>query len=119
MSPLLFNFFMLFMPYAFFCRCRHVHGQIDKSIGVTAGFESQEKCNKTALAYDLLLLSSTDIGMKTLLKQLEAEMAKVGLVMNPEKCAFMRTEIVSGSSGFEFHALLETARRRRNSRPSA
>ena len=69
--------------------------KIDKSIGVTAGSGSQEKCNKTAFADDVLLLSSTDIGMKTMLKQLEAEMTDVGLVMNPEKCASMRTEVIS------------------------
>ena len=69
--------------------------KIDKSIGVTAGSGSQEKCNKTAFADDLLLLSSTDIGMKTMLRQLEAETAKVDLIMNPEKCASMRTEDVS------------------------
>ena len=73
--------------------------KIDKSIGATAGSGSQE-LHHIAFVDDVLLLSSTDIGMKTMLKQLEAEMADVGLVMNPEKCVSMRTEVsVSGSNG--------------------
>ena len=83
MSPMLFNaVFDMFVD------------KIDKSIGVTAGSGSQKKCNYIAFADDLILLS-TDIGMKTMLKQLEAEMANVGLFMIPKKCAFMRTEVVS------------------------
>ena len=71
MSPMLFNAVVdMFMD------------KIDNSIGVTAGSGSQEKCNYLAFADDLLLLSSTDIGMKTMLRQLEAEMADVGLVLN-------------------------------------
>ena len=83
-SPMLFNAVVdMFMD------------KIDKSIGVTAGSGSQEKYKYIDFAGDLLLLSSTDIGMKTMMKQLEAEMANVGLVMNPEKCASMRTEVIS------------------------
>ena len=66
--------------------------KINKSIGTGSG--SQEKCNYIAFADDLFLLS-TDIGMKMMLKQLEAKMTKVGLIMNPEKYTSMRTEVVS------------------------
>ena len=84
MSPMLFNAVIdMFMD------------KIDNSIGVTEGSGSQEKCNYIAFADDLLLLSSTVIGRKTMMKQLEAEMANVVLVMIPEKCASMRTEVVS------------------------
>ena len=84
LSPMLFNAVVdMFMS------------NIDSSIGVIAGSGSQEKCNYVAFADDLLLLSSTDIGMEMMLRQLETEMAKVSLIMNPEKCASMRTEIIS------------------------
>ena len=74
MSPMLFNAVVdMFMD------------KIDKSIGISSGSGSQEKCNYIDFADDLLLLSSTDIGMKMMLKQLEGEMANVGLIMNLKK----------------------------------
>lgn len=84
MSPMLFNAVI-----------DMVVSDIDRSIGVTAENESAEKCNYIAFADDLLLLSSTDIGMKVMLQQLEISMAKVGLTMNPAKCASMRTEVIT------------------------
>ena len=68
-------------------------GEVDRSIGITGDAASKIKCNYIAFADDLLLMSTTDVGMKILLMQLEGEMEKVGLVMNPNKCASMCTEI--------------------------
>ena len=84
MSPVLFNA-MIDM----------VVSDIDRSIGVTGGEKSAVKCNYIAFADDLLLLSSTDVGIKGMLQQLEISMAKVGLTMNPAKCALMRTEVIT------------------------
>ena len=67
---------------------------IDRSIGVTGGEKSAVKCNYITFVDDLLLLSSTDIGMKVMLQQLKISVAKVGLTMNPAKCAWMKTEII-------------------------
>ena len=72
-----------------------VVSDIDRSIGVTGGEKSAVKCNYIAFADDLLLLSSTDVGMKVMLQQLGISMAKVGLTMNPAKCASMRTEVIT------------------------
>ena len=72
-----------------------VVSDIDRSIGVTGGDKSAVKCNYIAFADDLLLLSSTDVGMKVMLQQLGISMAKVGLTMNPAKCASIRTEVIT------------------------
>ena len=84
MSPMLFNAVV-----------DMVGSDIDRSIGVTGGTKSAVKCNYIAFADDLLLLSSTDVGMKVMLQQLEISMAKVGLTMNSAKCASMTTEVVT------------------------
>ena len=72
-----------------------VVSDIDRSIGVTGWEKSAVKCNYIAFADDLLLLFSTDVGMKVMLQQLEISMAKVGLTMNPAKCASMITEVIT------------------------
>ena len=81
-----------------------VVSDIDRSIGITGGEKSAEKCNNIAFADDPLLLSNTvttsntDVGMKVMLQQLEISMAKVGLTMNPAKRASMRTEVITRKS---------------------
>ena len=82
MSPTLFNAIV-----------DMILGEVDRSIGITGDAASKIKCNYIAFVDDLLLMSTTDIGMQMLLMQLEGAMAKVGLVMNANKCASMSTEI--------------------------
>ena len=84
MSPMLFNAVI-----------DMVVSDIDRSIGVTGGEKSAVKCIYIVFANDLFLLSSTDIGMKVMLQQLEILLAKVGFTMKPAKCASMRTEIIT------------------------
>ena len=83
MSPLLFNAVI-----------DMVMSEVDDSIGV-CGDKDSVKCNYIAFADDLVLLSSTDVGMQMLMEQVENSLANVGLKMNPTKCASLRTEIVS------------------------
>ena len=66
--------------------------ELDQSIGVTAGRSSTTKCNYIAFADDLVLMSTTDIGMKRLMEQLESAVRSTGLRINPNKCATLRTE---------------------------
>lgn len=70
-----------------------IPSEVDGSIGTTGDDACKIKCNYIAFAYELLLMSTTDIGMQMLMVQLEGAMEKVGLVINPKKCASMRTEI--------------------------
>ena len=71
MSPLLFNAVI-----------DMVMAEVDPSIGLTGDINSSDKCNYMAFADNLILLSSSDIGMKKLLEQVEVSLAKVGLGIN-------------------------------------
>ena len=64
-----------------------VMAEVDPSIGVTGDINSSVKCNYMAFAEDLILVSSSDIGMKKLLEQVEGSLAKVGL--NEYQCSNM------------------------------
>ena len=81
MSPILFNAVI-----------EMITSELDQTIGISSGRESSSKCNYIAFADDLVMMSSTDIGMTILLEQLECAMAGVGLKLNPLKCASLRTE---------------------------
>ena len=81
---------------------------IDSSIGIIAGSGSQEKCNYVAFADDLLLLSSIDIGVEMMLRQLEMESLKS--VSSRKMCLeknqnYQQTQAVDSQS----HTLLKTA----------
>ena len=81
-SPLLFNAVI-----------DMVMAEVDPSIGLTGDINSSVKCNYMAFADDLILLSSSDIGMKKLLEQVEVSLAKVGLGINAQKCSSLRAEV--------------------------
>ena len=70
-----------------------VMAEVDPSIGVTGDINSSVKCNYMAFAEDLILVSSSDIGMKKLLEQVEMSLAKVGLSINAQKCSSLRAEV--------------------------
>ena len=82
MSPLLFNAVI-----------DMVMAEVDPSIGLTGDINSSVKCNYMAFADDLILLSSSDIGMKKLLEQVEVSLAKVGLSINAQNCSSLRAEV--------------------------
>ena len=50
------------------------------------------KCNYIAFSDDLVLVSSTNIGMTRIMEQLVCAMADIGLKMKPFKCASLRKE---------------------------
>ena len=62
-----------------------VMAAVHPSISVTSDINSSVKCNYMAIVDDLILLSSSDIGMKKLLKQVEGSLAQVGLSINAQK----------------------------------
>ena len=65
--------------------------EVDPSIGLTGDINSS--VNYMAFADDLILLSSSDIGMKKLLEQVEVSLAKMGLSINAQKCSSLRAEV--------------------------
>ena len=65
MSPTLFN-----------ADVDMVLGEVDRSIGIAGDAASKIKCNYIAFADDLLLMSTTDVGMQMLLMQPDGAMAK-------------------------------------------
>lgn len=77
MSPMLFNEVM-----------DGVLDMLPMEIGVDTSKDF--RINHLAFVDDLVLLSGSKKGMKMLLKNLAMELAKVGLKINPTKCASLR-----------------------------
>ena len=70
-----------------------VMAEVDPSIGLTGDINSSVNNNYMAFADDLIVLSSSNIGMNKFLEQVDGSLAKVGLSINAQKSSSLMTEV--------------------------
>ena len=95
-------------PMLFKAVIEMIASELDQTIGVSGSRASARKCNYIAFADDLVLVSSTDVGMTRIL-ELECVMVDVGLKMNPVKCASLRTNTHSRQKHRQLHTASQSS----------